>query len=141
MKAARGGHLPVVKGFLAAAHADAHRRADDGCNCALHVAAKGGRGETGAELLDYDADMDANDLDGELPLMSAAKAGNGRTAQLLLTADADINIRDQIGCSAFDHAEAKGYARILNDILFTRRAPATPTQWARSRLWSGRSRL
>lgn len=76
-------------------------------------------------LLDYGADVNTRDHDGDTPLMLAVIAGEQQTARLLIERGADLTATDSGGHSAadFDNNREPGY-RVLHPVTAARRPPS-----------------
>lgn len=75
---------------------------------ALHVAASRGKIEYVSELLNFGADVNAEDLDNWSALLCAAKDGHAEVVNRLLDAGADLEHRDMGGWTALLWACYKG---------------------------------
>ena len=65
-------------------------------------------------LLDYFADVDAQDAQGTTALMLATQKNDIKLVKLLLDNFADISIKDNDGKTTKDWAKKKGYSDIFN---------------------------
>ena len=98
--ASEKGHAPVVRALLVAG-ADVRARTNHDNRTALHWASLHGRTEALRELLkSHDAELNAQDDDGDTPLMKACVKGHLLTATALIGHGADVNLRDKAGKSA-----------------------------------------
>ena len=104
MKASEKGHAPVVRALLAAG-ADVRAR-NNRSYTALHWASYHGHTEALRELLkSHDAELNAQDEDGDTPLTDACAMGHLMAATLLISFGADINLLNHAGASALQVAE------------------------------------
>ena len=69
-------------------------------------------------LLDYFADVDAQDAQGTTALMWATDRNNIKLVKLLLDNFADISVKDNDGKTAQDWAKKKGYKDIFHLLSF-----------------------
>ena len=105
MKASEKGHAPVVRALLAAG-ADVRARNNHN-RTALHWASYHGRTEALRELLkSHDAELNAQDDDGDSPLMDACTKGHLMAATALIAFGADVNLLNNAGRSPLAYARA-----------------------------------
>ena len=72
----------------------------------MHFASYSGRFEALRELLkSHDAELNAQDDNGDMPLMYACANGNLMAATALIGAGADVDLLNHAGWSALRHAE------------------------------------
>lgn len=90
---------------------------DDNGTTALHFAATKGKIEFVRELLNHNADANAEDHDNWTPLLCAAKEGHLEICQELLDREANIEHRDMGGWSALMWASYKGHTALALMLL------------------------
>jgi hypothetical protein len=84
-------------------------------NDRLFAAADSGDDAQILALIDRGAEVDAQNIYGDTPLMYAARNGRIRTARLLITCGADVNARDKFGVTASRWADNHKYEyRVLS---------------------------
>ena len=64
-------------------------------------------------LIAYDADVNARDKAGRMPLHSASYVGNRAAAELLIANEGDVNAQDNWGNAPLHYAAEKGYLDII----------------------------
>ena len=86
---------------------------------ALHVAASLGNLDTCRALIEYDAEVNENDLDGISPLHLAAQNGHVEVAELLLKHGAMVDAYDERGATALHLAAMHSHEEMCKLLLET----------------------
>jgi ankyrin repeat protein len=92
---------------------------DDHGDSALHKATKTGWGRTVSTLLNYGADINAQNNEGERPLHAAMRPWNqsGEMARLLIQRGAEVDIEDVHGRTPLHRAALKGHFEVLQVLV------------------------
>jgi ankyrin repeat protein len=106
-RAARDGHLTIVKGLLAA-EVDM-KAANDWGWTPLHATAGEGHIEVEQSLLTAGVNMNMSNFWGSTPLYTATGKGHIEVVQSLLTAGADSTRKNRDGQTALDIAYERGH--------------------------------
>ena len=85
----------------------------DELNSQLLLAARNGRADTVAQLLEQGADVHSHDARNVTPLIAAAYGNHIEVAELLIAAGADVNVKDVTQQSAYLIPTADGYLELL----------------------------
>ena len=158
--AAHAGAVDAVRALL---QKGAYKGArDDYGRIPLHLAAAAGKHDVLGELMDNETEIDSVDRDGRTPLHLAAMSGDERTVEELvsraesqgkdqtghITTDAStpkvINCKDNISCTALDHAVMLGHeaaARRLWEICAKEANSQTSKRTFMLGVWFARERI
>jgi len=118
IKAAKNGHVALIKDLLATDKSLINARDKDG-STPLHCATWKGQKEVVALLIAAGADVNAHNANehwGTTPLHAAAHANQAGIAQVLIDNGADVNAQDMEGRTPMFHTtfhKAKAVAKLL----------------------------
>lgn len=109
------GSRDIVK-MLIAHSADVSLASNKGVT-PIHLAARTGSKEIIKMLVDEGADINATDDSGESAIIYGIKAGRTDAVRFMKELGADVTIADNEGRTAVDHANIKGMAGIIENVL------------------------
>ncbi len=116
-QAIKSNDLETAKGLLATRQIDLNEEIFYGHKSALMVAAKYGRTEMVSLLLDYGADIDISDADGEKALLYAAEKGHAEVISLLIEKEANIHAENLDGYTVLTFKVIEGNIAMVKQLL------------------------
>ncbi len=75
------------------------------------------------KLLEYRADINQQDLDGDSPLILATSMQHTDTIRLLIQHQADLNVKNRIGQCALDKAAFRGQIQAVRELILAGTSP------------------
>ncbi len=116
-QAIKSNDLETAKGLLATRQIDLNEEILYGHKSALMVAAKYGRTEMVSLLLDYGADIDTSDSNGETALIYAAENGHAEVISLLIEKGANIHVHNCDGHTVLTFKVIEGNIAMVKQLI------------------------